>query len=57
MRTELIEKKTIRYEYNEEMTEYDVYEYICPCGKGKIVIIAVFFLVKCFSSPSVLASA
>lgn len=37
MRTELIDKETIHYVYNEEPAEYDEYSYVCPCGKGKIV--------------------
>jgi hypothetical protein len=37
MRTKLINKKTIYYDYNNEPAEYDEYNYICPCGKGKIV--------------------
>lgn len=37
MRTELIDKETIYYKYNEEDAEYDEYSYVCPCGKGKIV--------------------
>ena len=37
MRTQLINKKTISYKYMDEPAEYDEYEYLCPCGKGKIV--------------------
>lgn len=39
MRTELIKKtiNTYRYGWDDEIAEYDEYEYVCPCGKGKIV--------------------
>lgn len=39
MRTEMINRKTNLYNYgeNDDLVEYDEYEYACPCGRGKIV--------------------